>query len=120
MGKDTRPFLAGTPTSFAKAFPNIGNFAIEVVQGDGVWGPSNTLGATRTYTNAAPPPPVIPCINRRCREGGLNIEAYVAQANDHLPWALKDTFRCNGHEGRQRRRCSNSFNVSMRFEPKQT
>ena len=118
MTRDSRPFLTGTPTQFGDAVPNIGRFTIDVVQGDAIWARSTALGATRTYNANSPPPPIIPCINPRCRGGGLNIETFVTHANNHLPWSMDESYPCNGHEGRQRRSCTNTFKITMRFEPK--
>jgi hypothetical protein len=119
MPKSSQPFLGGPPVSFAEAYPDIGAFTIEISQGDLVWGASDALGAARSFSPENPPPPVVACINRLCRDGGFNLDTYLSQANGALPWTLDQTFRCNGHEGRANgRSCSNAFRVKMHFEPK--
>jgi hypothetical protein len=118
MPKASQPFLGSTAVSFAEAFSNIGAFSIEVRQGDLIWGSANALGATGQFTQDHPPPPTVPCINRLCSGGGLDLQTYLQQANGSLPWSLEQTFRCGGHEGSQGRSCFNAFRVQMRFEPK--
>jgi hypothetical protein len=59
----------------------------------------------------------LPCPNRRCRGGGLNVEGLLAAAYAQGQTVLSDSYRCDGSEGQGRRLpCGNVFKVRARFE----
>lgn len=119
----TRPFLGGMEGTFSQAFPHIGQFKIEVDQGDAVWGEAVPGYFSSVFTANHPPPPVIGCSNRLCQQGGLRIEALIPGPASEYPYSYENIFRCNGHEGSPKgrrigRSCMNSFRVKMHFEAK--
>lgn len=118
----TRPFLGSQPVPFRQAFPNIGKFSIRIEQD--IFG-FHTQGAwqrVQNYTPDQPPPEIVACINPRCKQGGLDLRAFIYTADGRTgPLELEETFHCHGREGSLKGRrigdpCDNSFKATMKFE----
>jgi hypothetical protein len=108
---DSRPFLGETHDR-NKAFPGIDELAIVVVQDK--WGNYTRDGQPREsrYTKGDIPRH-LPCVNPRCQQGGLDLQAYVmfSSGGEITVW-------CNGHEGTPKGRrkgdpCENRFDITL-------
>jgi len=112
-----------TATTFKAAFPGVKTVRVEITErGDGVrFGPQgHPLVTVVTETSLRP---ALDCSNRRCQQGGVDIERLLqmltyARTTDH-----QETIFCCGHEGSPKGRhrgppCENSFqlNISITYE----
>jgi hypothetical protein len=64
-------------------------------------------------------PPFLPCPNRRCRGGGLNLGTLLTILAADGVREISDTYNCDGYEthGQGRRLpCGNAFKVHATFE----
>jgi hypothetical protein len=84
--------------SFAQTFPMIMDLSITVAWQSPGFPPHGVSCEPRTYSMAAPLPPVIPCLNPRCRDGGIDLHRPLLS----LPSGtgnVAHSGRCEGHEG---------------------
>lgn len=117
----TRRLFEGKPVPFSQAFPNMGQFKIEIEQDH--WGFHSVPGWRKTviFTPQHPPPEMLSCVNPRCQQGGLSLRAYIYTAEHRTDaWTFEDILSCNGHEGspqgrRVGRLCDVAWKVKMEF-----
>jgi hypothetical protein len=105
------PFLDGTPTTFAKAYPSVSTLRL-------VGEESGDIGEGRIPTRAvqysqADIPARINCSNPRCKQGGYELQLTLdtvignKEASCHVSWS------CNGREGRHGGPCTNSLKFTV-------
>jgi len=117
----TVPFLGGRPVPFREAFPNIGDFRIEIEQDCWNFHTLPKWQRTLIFTPSHPPPETVRCVNPRCQQGGLLLRNYLYTADmRNGPWKFEETFSCHGHEGspqgrRIGRPCDVAWKVMMDF-----
>jgi hypothetical protein len=84
--------------AFARAFPMIVDICITATWQSPGFPPHGVSCEPRTYSMAAPPPPVIPCLNPRCHDGGIDLHHPLLSLSIGTG-SVAYSGRCEGHEG---------------------
>jgi len=81
----------------------------EYVQESEAWKRLSAFTATNIQTR-------IPCVNRRCVGGELNIESFLGAWLSTKQIKIAQNFPCAGNEGRVGYSCSNYFQIELELE----
>jgi hypothetical protein len=94
VASTTRPFL-GEYTTFAKAFPSVRDVRICGEQ----FGDMDSEMQRHISSSGLNPATTIRCSNRRCQQGGYQIEHLIRSMIDQRQSQFSTTIHCDGHEG---------------------
>lgn len=113
-------FLFGKTTSFSKAFPEILDISVKVLEdayGMGVVRREEKY-RWRYYSKSNPPGEFTDCSNPLCYNGGVAIGSIIRNMTFSRQTEYEETRMCQGHEGSPKGRkrygpCDNSFRVKI-------
>ena len=111
-----RPFFASGPTTFQRAFPNVGRIELSIYQsGTRLLMESVEFGPDQ-YDETSAIPPVIDCENPECWSGGVRLDSLLREIvngrSEQQEMDFEKTLFCPGHEGTRTkpyRKCSHRF-----------
>ena len=117
---EAKPFV-GTVETFKQAYPSVKTLRLLARQRGEV---ARKWQEVQTFTEHNLPP-VIPCANPRCYQGGSDLSALLMTMTCGNETEYKMTLDCNGHEGTPKGRkrgdpCQNSIDIelSVSYQPK--
>lgn len=109
-----KPFLAGEPVPFRKAYPDVKSLLFTATE-RGAVGDREQRDYRYTESNM---PAKLGCSNPRCQQGGYELQPMLdALTHDQQPGYEAD-WLCNGHEGspqgrRKGQPCMNSLSLKI-------
>jgi hypothetical protein len=121
---ETEHFFA-SKASFEKAFPQIEQISIEVVETEGFehvdFDAFDKIRNRHIYTNESLPGEFIDCKNPECRKGGLSIDGVFHKMISEKLTEFQGTESCQGYEGspkgrKRHRDCRHQFHYKVKIK----